>query len=292
MPLKSMTGIGRATGEVGETRVEVEIVTVNRKQFDFVCNLPRECALLEPRLRELALEVVQRGRITLSLILHHAATTSLGAVFDENMARHYRKEVRRMAKELGLPESLTMTDLLRLPGVIAPYAGPRLTPTIQRSIENVVRAALQALNQMRLREGGALAKELRSICRRMERQLPAIAQGNRAAVDAKRISLTAKLKKIGLDATNDERVLKEVLVYAERSDVAEEIARVKSHLKQVYCALDGTGPLGRHLEFLAQELSREFHTLGSKIVSIEAAQKILDCKLDIERLREQVQNIE
>ncbi|MFQ3577524.1 MAG: YicC/YloC family endoribonuclease [Verrucomicrobiia bacterium] len=292
MPLKSMTGIGRASTEAGGTRLQVEVVTVNRKHFDFVCNLPRECALIEPRLRELALEVIQRGRITMSLSMEHAATPTPGSVLDERMIRYYLKELRRLSKELSLPDNLTLTDLLRLPGVVAPNSGPLLTPGLQRAVEDAVRKALQDLNTMRMREGTALAKVLKTISRRIERRLSSISRGNRAAVEAKRVTLSDKLAGIGLDAANDERVLKEVLVYAERSDIAEEIARAQSHLEQLRSALDSVGPVGRHLEFLVQELGREFHTLGSKTVSIEAAQKILDCKLDIERLREQVQNIE
>ena len=286
-----MTGHGRAVDADQSASITVEVSSVNRKQLDVVTSMPRDLSILESRLRESVATIVHRGRVSISIAVSHANGLP-DEIIDLELAKNYMLALRKLSRELGIDADVSLGDILRLPGVARAgekaYDAEALWPLCRSALVN----ALIAMDRMRVREGAALRKDLSARGVRIGKTLKLIARANAGAIRERRESLIRKLTDLGITALGDERVMKEVMLHAERADIAEEVARIESHLDQFRLALQSEKPTGRQLDFLIQELSREFHTLGAKTASPEASQSVIECKLEIERIREQVQNIE
>ena len=295
MSLMSMTG--RGTGSAGGrlARVEAELSSVNRKQLDVDVGLPRFLAAYESRVLETVQGRLSRGRITGEIRVTWAeAAQAAGAKVDLGLARAAVGALRAAAKKLDLPDDLKASALLALPGLVAFEHGERdleaLWPTVRQALE----AALAKLQAMRKKEGAALGRDLRmrlGILRKLAREIaaraPGVAETYRANL-LKRIAVALP----GSDLAADDRLLKEVALFADKADVTEELVRLDSHFRQAEDALKAGGVVGRALDFLVQEMGREINTIGSKANDAEIARRVVAAKAELERFREQVQNVE
>ena len=286
-------GVGAAAGRLA--RVEVELSSVNRKQLDVDVGLPRFLVAQESRVLETVQGRLSRGRVTGEIRVTWAeAAQAAGAKVDLGLARATVGALRAAAKKLGLPDDLQASDLLSLPGLVALEHGKRdldaLWPTVRQALE----AALAKLQAMRKKEGAALGRDLRmrlGILRKLANEIAARAP---AVVAAYRANLLKRIAAAlpGSDLAADERLLKEVALFADKADVAEELVRLDSHFRQADDLLKRGGVVGRALDFLVQEMGREINTIGSKANDGEIARRVVAAKAELERFREQVQNVE
>ena len=286
-------GVGAAAGRLA--RVEVELSSVNRKQLDVDVGLPRFLVAQESRVLETVQGRLSRGRVTGEIRVTWAeAAQAAGAKVDLGLARATVGALRAAAKKLGLPDDLQASDLLSLPGLVALEHGKRdldaLWPTVRQALE----AALAKLQAMRKKEGAALGRDLRARLGILRKLASEIAVRAPAVVAAYRANLLKRIAAAlpGSDLAADERLLKEVAFFADKADVAEELVRLDSHFRQADDLLKRGGVVGRALDFLVQEMGREINTIGSKANDAEIARRVVAAKAELERFREQVQNVE
>ena len=295
MNVMSMTGRGTGAAAGRLARVEVELSSVNRKQLDVDVGLPRFLSSFESRVQELVQDRLSRGRVSGEIRVTWAeAAQAAGARVDLGLARATVTALRAAAKKLDLPDDLKASALLSLPGLVALEHGERDLETLWPSVRKALDAALAKLQAMRKKEGAALGRDLqgrlatlRTLVGEIAARAPGVAETYRANL-LKRIAAALP----GTDLAGDERLLKEVALFADKADVAEELVRLDSHFRQADGLLKTGGVVGRTLDFLVQEMGREINTIGSKANDAGIARRVVACKAELERFREQVQNIE
>ena len=288
-----MTGYGRAETDHGGTKFSVELNSVNRKQSDIVVNLPRDLAELEPRIRQTINENISRGRTNVVVTFHNGQNGTRNLALDADLARSYHEAMRALQKELDAPGEITISTILQAPGVLRFPEQAVSAEEAWPAIDRALRAALADLIKMREREGRHLAKDLIHRLKAMRKKLKEIRALHPEVVKRYRTALLDRLQKAGLPiTTNDERLLKEISFFADRADISEELTRVESHLAQFAHHLRKNEPVGRTLEFITQEIFRELNTLGAKANDAPISQRVVACKAELEKIREQVQNLE
>jgi uncharacterized protein (TIGR00255 family) len=288
-----MTGYGRGEADHAGTKISVELNSVNRKQSDIVINLPRDLAMLEPRIRQAINEKISRGRMNVMIGLQESANGASALALDTALARSYHEAMLMLQKELSAPGEITIGTILQAPGVMrSPEHSVNADdawPVVQRALN----AALGDLIKMREHEGKHLAKDLIHRLKTLRAEIKEIRKLYPDVVKKYRTVLRERLEKAGLDlALDDERLLKEVTIFADRSDISEELTRLESHLAQFAHHLRKNEPVGRTLEFITQEIFRELNTLGAKSNDAAISQHVVACKSELEKIREQIQNLE
>ena len=263
--MRSMTGYGRGQSAHNGTKFTVELNSVNRKQSDVTVNLPRELSVLEPGVRDVINAQVSRGRLNVIVAFHTTAGVSQKQALDVALAKTYFQAMSELQKELKAAGEISIETVLRAPGVL----------------------------RMQEREGKHLAKDLIKHLKVVRQSLRKIRQLHPAVVRKYRQLLHERIEKAGLDiAKDDERLMKEVVFFADKSDISEELTRLDSHLAQFAHNLRKTEPIGRTLDFMTQEIYRELNTLGAKANDVDISQLVVTCKAEMEKIREQIQNIE
>lgn len=288
-----MTGYGRGEADHGGAKFSVELNAVNRKQSDIVVNLPRDLSELEPRIRQAINEKISRGRTTVVVSYHQGANGEQSLALDTSLARSYQHAMQALQKELGAPGEISIATILQAPGVMRlpeeNLDARKAWPAVAQALDS----ALVELIKMREREGKHLAKDLIHRLKVMRERLKEIRTVYPAVASRYRETLRDRLTKAGLDlALDDERLLKEVAIFADRSDISEELTRLESHLKQFAHHLRKNEPVGRTLEFITQEIFRELNTLGAKSNDAAISQDVVTCKAELEKIREQILNLE
>jgi len=294
MSFKSMTGCGRGSAAGSGIRVEVELNSVNRKQFDVHVTLPKSLTILEPRMESLIQKSISRGNVTgmVNVTVSGSAVRRCISV-EKNTARAYIQELRKTALELGLRDDLTARCLVTIPGVIKYESIPEDAEKVWFLLEKALRQALMALTKMRGREGLALQKDLLRRFSVLRRELDHIKKVAPLIAEKYRVSLQQRIEKSGIaGGLNSDQLLKEVALFADRSDISEECVRLESHFSQIAGVVKSSEPVGRTLDFLCQEMFREINTIGSKANSEEISGRVVGFKAGLESVREQVQNIE
>ena len=292
--MQSMTGYGsgRAASADG-VPCTVEIQSVNRRQGEVVVNLPRELASLEPALRELVHARVARGRLVVNVLPQARTANNTAPAIDRAAARAYYAAMVALRDELGAGGEISIESVLRAPGVLRAGDEPLDPEAVRPSVEAALRHALDELVAMRAREGRHLADDLRGRLDEMRVHLAAIRQRQPDATEHYRQALHERLRRAGLELPiDDERLAKEIVLFADRCDISEEVTRLESHLDQFRALLEKDEPVGRTMDFLSQEMGREFNTLGAKANDLAIGQLTLACKTELDKVREQVQNIE
>lgn len=291
--MRSMTGYGQGKAEENGSRVTVAVNSVNRKQSDVVVNLPRELAALEPRVRQAVSERFTRGRTNVVVTCDTNGPSDRKLALDATLARSYHEAMRALQDELGAAGEVTIGMVLQAPGVMR-FAEEDVAPdALWPTIEKALASALDDLLKMREREGKHLAKDLIHRLKVVRQALKEVRTVHPAVAAKYRETLLERINKAGLEIEpNDERLLKEVAFYADRSDVSEELTRLDSHLTQFAHHLRKDEPVGRTLEFITQEISRELNTLGAKAGDAEISRQVVACKAEVEKIREQIQNLE
>ncbi len=287
----SMTGFGKARARGGDGWLVAEVSSVNRKQLEILVNLPRGWSEFENEVRQEVLPVVTRGRVQVTVFVLAAATGSAPRV-DYAAARAWRQALERLRRDLHLEGRATLSELLALPGVIQHDQQAPASDLIP-ALKTVTKRALADWQRMRAREGGELARDIARRVAAMNRARARIAKLAPAVIEAYRRNLRARLEKSGFRlAADDENLRRELFHFADRSDISEELTRLASHLGEFARLLRGGGQHGRKLEFLLQEIQREVHTTGSKAGGLEISREVVEMKTEIEKVREQLQNLE
>ena len=291
--MRSMTGYGRGEIDHGGAKFSVELNSVNRKQSDIVVNLPRDLIELEPRIRQATNENISRGRTNVVVTFHDGQNGARKLALYTGLARSYHEAMRALQQELDAPGEITIGAILQAPGVMR---FPEHTVSAQEvwpAIERALHTALADLIKMREREGRHLAKDLIHRLKAMRKQLKEIRALHPEVVKRYRAALLERIQKAGLPiAPDDERLMKEISFFADRADISEELTRLESHLAQFAHHLRKNEPVGRTLEFIIQEIFRELNTLGAKANDAAISQRVVASKAELEKIREQVQNLE
>src|SRR6516165_5404799 len=290
--MHSMTGYGR--GQIARARVKVvvEIQSVNKRQSDVTLNLPDRLAELEPEMRTVIAQHIHRGRLTVRVSLEHART-GFSSVVNRGLAKAYLRSLRSLREELKLPGEITIETILQAPGVIDTPRDTPLAPTTHAATLAALKIALQKLLSMRAKEGANLLKDLMHRTKVVHQTLATIRKLQPRATRRYQSQLQERIKKLGLDVSvDDDRLVKEIALFAERSDFSEEVTRLESHLDQFVQTSKKQEPIGRTLEFLSQEIARELNTLSAKANDAEISQLVVRCKAELEKIREQIQNVE
>jgi uncharacterized protein (TIGR00255 family) len=293
--MKSMTGYGRGECAQDGFKVTVELSSVNRKQSEISVNLPRELEVLEAQIRDEINHRSARGRLTARVSLHAAeGKESARAHLNRPLARAYAHELARLARDLKLSGPVSLDLVVRAPGVLQTAEEMADAEDFWPGVAKALRQALALLVKMRQREGAHLRKdlceriaELRKSVGRVRHQAPLVQKRYRE-------QLIERIKSAGLAnlALDEERLMKEVIYFADRSDISEELTRLQSHFQQFDDCLRSSEPVGRTLDFLAQEMNREINTIGSKANDSCISREIVILKTELEKFREQVQNVE
>jgi len=289
--MRSMTGYGRGDAAKDGFKFTVELNSINRKQSDISINLPKELVELEPRIRDEINAHLSRGRINVVVAFHRSNAKAEEQVeLDVALAKAYQRAILKLQKDMKLSGPLTLDTILRAPGVLKLAEATTDAESVWPSIEAALRKAITGLVKMREKEGKFLADDLMQRLAILEAGLELTAP---EIITRYREQLRTRVKEAGLDVPlDDDRLVKEVVFFADRCDISEEITRLSSHLNQVGDCLKSHEPVGRTLDFLAQEMGREINTIGSKANAAEISKQVVQMKAELEKIREQIQNIE
>lgn len=288
----SMTGFGSGAAEAGECRVRVTLRSVNGRYLDTQIRCPNALPELEPKVRERIQSRVSRGKVTGHVECEESAVSGPTLVLNEDAVEQYLKGLARLAEMTSLDEPPQVEFLARLPGVFRSESVPPETEEIGRAALEALDQALDELDHMRQTEGAALVRDIEGRMGLIDENLTRIEEladaGRHQVHERLRTRVEALLESGEVD---EERLAMEVVMLAERSDITEEIVRFRSHNSQFMEAVEGGGDVGRRLNFLLQEMNREANTLSSKSSEAQIIHLAVSVKEEIERLREQVQNI-
>ncbi len=294
MGISSMTGFGRGESSAEGVMVEVEVSSVNRKQFDLHMNLPRNLVALESKIHALVHSRVKRGHVKGLVRLSLSGAAQEGRVsVDSELAEAYLLRLREVAGELSLSDDFSVRDLLCLPDVVSLQSLEADSASVWPMVEVAVGDALDGLLSMRNREGTILQKEL---VQRFEKLQDSFAVIRSRAPEVPKYYeqvLRKRLERIETPLPdNDPTFQRELALFVDRCDISEEIARLDSHFTQVAEMIESDEPCGRPLDFLCQEMFREINTIGSKANDADISRSVITFKSELEAVREQVQNIE
>lgn len=285
----SMTGFGKAQVRLGGAWLKAEVSSVNRRQLEVLVSLPKEWARLERVVREWVTDFAKRGRV--QIFLEFTGSEALLKGVDRKLANYYGKLFVELNKELGLESFVTLREILTAPGVLVESL-PIEIEKVETYLEQVIKKALQAWRQCREAEGKHLQEDFLKRAARLKKLREKIRQRAGQVPKIYREKLKARLEQSGITLSwEDELLRKELLFFAERCDITEELTRLESHLKQIETTLREE-EAGRKLEFLLQEIFREVNTIGSKANDIEVTKQVMEFKMEIEKMREQALNIE
>ena len=291
--MKSMTGFGRGSAQgAGGTQCIVEISAVNsRKQLEMRLSIPKELGMLEGEIRSRIQKSLVRGTLSVSLAFTLGAEdNSIAVPINFALARKLLQEMRTFATENQL-EPPTLSDIMALPGVVK--TDNSVLETMRPLAMQALDTALHELNEMRIREGIALQQELSQRGRNMSVLLERIAAREHEAILLQQERIRSRIEALGIQMPiDDERLAKEVAFYVDKSDITEEIVRLRSHLQQYEKLMTSENDTGRNLDFLCQEMSRETNTLSAKTADLPISADAMELKIELSKIKEQVMNVE
>jgi uncharacterized protein (TIGR00255 family) len=288
-----MTGYGKGEAVTPVGVFSAEIRSVNHRYGEISVRLPRMFYAFENDVKRLAASVLKRGKIDLSIQWDESSATSFTPQLDMAVARGYHEAYTRLAKELNLPQDAAPSYIMSLKGVMKEATGTVDETELQPHLLAAVQAAVAALETMRLKEGEALAEDLRARRLQIAEWSARISERTPQMVVEYRQKLKTRLEQLLDGAEMDEgRLAQEVALLADRCDITEELVRLASHFNQFDEALRSSEPVGRKLDFLMQEMNREVNTIGSKSNDAATTNLVIQIKAEMEKMREQVQNVE
>jgi uncharacterized protein (TIGR00255 family) len=289
-----MTGFGAGRAQAGTETVAAEIRSVNGKFCEVRAHLPRDLSGLDQVVAKIVKARIARGVVDVTVRREGAeGSRSAAPTVDMVLAAAYTKALREMRAELGLSGEVTVQDLVGLEGVVTLAESAADVGPAADALERAMSTALDALEEMRRREGEALARDLQARLTAVEKGAAAIRASAPQSVEGYRERLAARVAELSRGVPVDPaRLAQEVAFFADRVDVAEELTRLGSHLAQMRALVAGDAPAGRRLEFLVQEVNREVNTIGSKSQNAGIAAQVVELKAEVERIREQVANVE
>ena len=291
--INSMTGFGRERMILNNREIIVEVRSVNNRFCEFSARTPRNYGYLDERLKALFKSKITRGKVEVSVSIYKQEGADAEIAINKTIAEGYINALRSVKDELSLTDDLSLSSIMRLPDVFTVVKTEDDEEEIWNDVSEVANGALAHFMEMRKAEGAKLYDDVLSRLALIEENVTKIEQRSPKVNDEYRDRLLAKLKEVLQDTNIDEqRVLTEAAVFADKTAVDEETVRLRSHIAQFRGLLEAAEPIGRKLDFLVQELNREVNTIGSKCQDITITKMVVDMKAEIEKIREQIQNIE
>lgn len=291
--IKSMTGYGRAVATVNGREFTVELRSVNNRYLDCTVKLPRSLSFAEDAVKQAVKSSVSRGKVDVFISLKSEATDDTTITLNRSVLEGYLAAMRQMVSEYEVRDDISVSTVSRLPEVFSVEKSQVDEEQLLKDLMEVVSRALAGYDAMRCTEGQALDADLRSRGNTILELVSQVEQGNAQTVIDYRARLEAKLREVLSSANIDEsRILTETAIFADKVAVDEETVRLRSHLAQMNEMLTTGGAVGRKLDFLLQEMNREANTIGSKCTDVRLARIVVDIKAELEKIREQTQNIE
>ena len=291
--IKSMTGFGRCENLQGDRKFTVEMKAVNHRYFDVSVKMPKKLSFFESAIRGLLKEYMQRGKVDVFITYEDFTEENVSLKYNETIAGEYLKYYRQMAQTFGLEDNVKVTDLARCPEVLTMEEQTADEKEIWAVLEVALRGACEQFVDARIREGEALKRDIFDKLDGMLKDVASIEERFPAIMAAYREKLNAKVQELLGDAQIEEgRLAAEVVLFADKICTDEETVRLKSHIEGMRAALEAGGGIGRKLDFIAQEMNREANTILSKANDLETSNLAINLKTEIEKVREQIQNIE
>ncbi len=293
MLIKSMTGYGRAVETVGTRQFTVEVRSVNNRYLDCNIKLPRALSFGEETVKQAVKNSISRGKVDVFVTVHSENGVEAKVTLNPAVVEGYLAAMEQLAEQYPIRNDISVSLLSRMPEVFSVEKPEVDEQQLLSELMNVVEKALESYDAMRTTEGKALENDLRSRGATIEALVGQVEQGNAQTVIDYRLRLENKLKEVLASTTIDEsRILTEAAIFADKVAVDEETVRLRRHLQQMYTMLSGGGAVGRKLDFLLQEMNREANTIGSKCTDVRLARIVVEIKAELEKIREQTQNIE
>lgn len=291
--LKSMTGYGRAQQVIDGREILVEIRAVNHRYYEFSSRLPRAYSYLDEKLKTLLQGRVARGKVEVSVSINHLEGKEAQIQLNQAIARGYITALREANESLGLQDDLSLSELIRFPDIFNVQKQTEDENEIWAAVSSVASSALDVFVKMRETEGERLCADLQQKLSGIETMLAQVEEAVPRMTEQYRERLYNKLTEILKNVEIDpQRVLTEAAIFSEKTAVDEETVRLHSHIAQFRTLLEATDATGRKLDFLVQEMNREVNTIGSKAQDIAITRLVVDLKSEIEKIREQIQNLE
>lgn len=290
--LRSMTGYGRAVASVGDRTATVEVRSVNHRYLDLVVRLPRSLGGLEERVRSTVQQRFERGRIEIAVTVEEHGAADRRVEIDRGLLLALRAALEEARAALGTAEPVTLSHVLSVPEVLRVEEPAPDLDAWWGVVSQALGQALESVVAMRAREGQALAADILHRLGRLEELAQQVRERAPAVVQEAEARLSQRLAELLPQGVDPQRLAQEVAIMADRCDISEELARIGSHLRQLRDLAADAAPAGRKMDFLLQELNREWNTIGSKAADARISQWVVEAKAELEKIREQVQNIE
>lgn len=291
--VKSMTGYGRAVETVNGREFTVEVRSVNNRYLDCTVKLPRSLSFAEDAVKQAVKNTISRGKVDVYITLRSESAADVQVTLNSAMVAGYVAAMHQMAREFGVREDISVSLLSRMPEVFTVEKPQVDEEQLLADLMGVAAKALANYDAMRTKEGAALKADLSSRGNTIRDLVTVVENGNGQTVIDYRTRLENKLKEVLANTAIDEsRILTEAAIFADKVAVDEETVRLRSHLEQMDSMLANGGAIGRKLDFLLQEMNREANTIGSKCTDVRLARVVVDIKAELEKIREQTQNIE
>ena len=291
--VKSMTGYGRAVETVNGREFTVELRSVNNRYLDCTVKLPRSLSFAEDTVKQAVKNTISRGKVDVFISVHSEGAADVKVTLNGAMVEGYLAAMKQMVNDYGVHDDISVSVISRMPEVFTVEKPEVDEEQLLADLMGVVHKALAAYDAMRAAEGKALENDQRSRCNTILELVSQVEAGNGQTVIDYRTRLENKLKEVLANTAIDEsRILTEAAIFADKVAVDEETVRLRSHLEQMNTMLSGGGAIGRKLDFLLQEMNRESNTIGSKCSDVKLARIVVDIKAELEKIREQTQNIE
>ena len=291
--VKSMTGYGRAVETVNGREFTVELRSVNNRYLDCTVKLPRTVSFAEDAVKQAVKNTISRGKVDVFISVRSESADDVKVTLNEAVAAGYLSAMKQMAQSLGVKEDISVSLLSRMPDVFTVEKPEVDEEKLLSDLLSVVNKALAGFDAMRTTEGRALENDLRSRGQTILSLVAQVEAGGAQTVQDYRTRLENKIKEVLANTAIDEsRILTEAAIFADKVAVDEETVRLRSHLEQMNNMLTTGGAIGRKLDFLLQEMNREANTIGSKCTDVRLARVVVEIKAELEKIREQTQNIE
>ncbi|HIY53671.1 MAG TPA: YicC family protein [Candidatus Agathobaculum merdavium] len=288
-----MTGYGRAKEVRDGKTITVELRAVNHRYLDCTVKAPRQYGFLDDAVKKAAAARIARGKVEIFVGVEVEEGGDVAVTVNHQLAKRYLDALHDLSETYGLRDDVTVMSLAKLPDVLGSERIEQDAEAMTREVLAVFQQACDGFDQMREREGEKLAEDVRNRCAAIERMVGEVETRSPERVKEYREKLLARMQEVLADTSIDEtRILTEAAIYADKTAVDEETVRLRSHLHQMDGMLKETQPIGRKLDFLVQEMNREANTIGSKANDVTLARIVVDIKSEIEKIREQIQNIE
>lgn len=290
--IKSMTGFGKSSLINENREYQIEIKSVNHKYLDITVKMPRILSYLEETIKKEISSKIKRGKIDVSISFLNESLEGKNISINKELANLYIKELKELAKETGILDSIQVMEIAKLPEVLVIKSNQE-DEVIKQEIIKVTADAVEKLIQMRSDEGQKIKQDLEKRVDNIQQEIIEISQKSTGLIDEYVVKLETRIKEIlKTEEIDKSRIAQEVVIYADKCSIEEEITRLKSHISQIRNLLNSSEPVGKKLDFIIQEMNREINTTGSKSNSLDITNTVINVKTELEDIREQVQNIE